>query len=45
MAARTAADPLLRMAMVPRVLEARGLDVTPPMIGRFRGLPSPQPLY
>jgi uncharacterized ferritin-like protein (DUF455 family) len=25
----TAGDPLLRMALVPRVLEARGLDVTP----------------
>ena len=36
MAQRTAQDPLARMAMVPRVLEARGLDVTPPMIGRFR---------
>lgn len=29
MAAKTAYDPLLRMALVPRVLEARGLDVTP----------------
>ncbi|MDK4564334.1 DUF455 family protein, partial [Kingella kingae] len=26
---KTAYDPLLRMALVPRVLEARGLDVTP----------------
>lgn len=26
---QTAFDPLLRMALVPRVLEARGLDVTP----------------
>lgn len=32
MARRTAADPLQRMALVPRVLEARGLDVTPAMI-------------
>ena len=29
MAQRTADDPLKRMALVPRVLEARGLDVTP----------------
>lgn len=29
MADKTAYDPLLRMALVPRVLEARGLDVTP----------------
>ena len=31
MARRTAHDPLVRMALVPRVLEARGLDVTPAM--------------
>jgi len=36
MALRTAEDPLVRMAMVPRVLEARGLDVTPGMILRMR---------
>lgn len=36
MAARTADDPLARMALVPRLLEARGLDVTPPMIQRLR---------
>jgi uncharacterized ferritin-like protein (DUF455 family) len=36
MARRTAADPLARMALIPRVLEARGLDVTPNMITRFR---------
>ncbi|MCB1723056.1 MAG: ferritin-like domain-containing protein [Chromatiaceae bacterium] len=35
MAARTAHDPLLRMALVPRVMEARGLDVTPGMRERF----------
>lgn len=35
-ARRTAHDPLLRMALVPRVLEARGLDVTPGMIERLR---------
>ena len=36
MAQRTAGDPLERMALVPRVLEARGLDVTPGMIERLR---------
>jgi uncharacterized ferritin-like protein (DUF455 family) len=35
MARSTAHDPLVRMALVPRVLEARGLDVTPGMIARF----------
>jgi uncharacterized ferritin-like protein (DUF455 family) len=35
MAVRTADDPLRRMALVPRVLEARGLDVSPAMIDRF----------
>lgn len=35
-ATRTAFDPLVRMALVPRVLEARGLDVTPGMIQRLR---------
>lgn len=29
-------DPLVRMALVPRVLEARGLDVTPGMIKKFQ---------
>jgi len=36
MARDTAHDPLVRMALVPRVLEARGLDVTPGMIARLR---------
>jgi uncharacterized ferritin-like protein (DUF455 family) len=36
MAEKTAHDPLIRMALVPRVLEARGLDVTPGMIERLR---------
>lgn len=36
MAVDTASDCLLRMALVPRVLEARGLDVTPGMIERLR---------
>lgn len=35
-AEKTAHDPLARMALVPRVLEARGLDVTPQMIRRLR---------
>jgi len=35
MAERTAHDVLVRMALVPRVLEARGLDVTPGMIDRL----------
>ncbi len=35
MAERTAHDPLIRMALVPRVLEARGLDVTPGMIDKL----------
>ena len=33
---RTADDVLARMAIVPRVYEARGLDVTPDIINRFR---------
>jgi uncharacterized ferritin-like protein (DUF455 family) len=36
MAVRTAGSCLERMALVPRVLEARGLDVTPAMIVRLR---------
>ena len=36
MAERTQADPLARMALVPRTLEARGLDATPPMQQRLR---------
>lgn len=35
-AEKTADDVLVRMALVPRVLEARGLDVTPGMIERLR---------
>ena len=38
MAEKTAHDALARMALVPRVLEARGLDVTPGMIARLRSL-------
>ena len=36
LAEQTASDPLLRMALVPRVMEARGLDVTPGMMDRLR---------
>jgi len=36
MAEKTADSCLVRMALVPRVLEARGLDVTPGMIQRLR---------
>jgi uncharacterized ferritin-like protein (DUF455 family) len=35
MVCQTRHDPLHRMALVPRVMEARGLDVTPGMIGKF----------
>jgi len=36
MAERTAGDITARMALVPRTLEARGLDATPPMQARLR---------
>lgn len=36
MALKTDHDVMVRMALVPRVLEARGLDVAPPMIEKFR---------
>jgi len=36
MAKKTAFDPMVRMALVPRVLEARGLDVTPGIMQRLR---------
>ena len=36
MAVKTAHDPLVRMALVPRVLEARGLDATPAIVEKFR---------
>jgi uncharacterized ferritin-like protein (DUF455 family) len=36
MVCKTRHDALHRMAMVPRVMEARGLDVTPTMIQKFR---------
>ncbi|MDP9043803.1 MAG: ferritin-like domain-containing protein [Pseudomonadota bacterium] len=36
MAERTAHDPTARMALVPRTLEARGLDATPPMQAKLQ---------
>lgn len=36
MTERTAGDPLARMALVPRTLEARGLDATPPIQAKLR---------
>ncbi|NOY74097.1 MAG: ferritin-like domain-containing protein [Gammaproteobacteria bacterium] len=38
MAQRTAHDVLERMALVPRVMEARGLDVTPGISRRFKAI-------
>lgn len=38
MALKTDHDVLVRMALVPRVLEARGLDVAPPMIDRLKSV-------
>ena len=36
MAVKTAHDPLVRMALVPRVLEARGLDASPAITAKLR---------
>ncbi len=36
MVCKTRDDPLHRMALLPRVMEARGLDVTPTMIVKFK---------
>jgi uncharacterized ferritin-like protein (DUF455 family) len=36
MCEKTADDPIARMALVPRTLEARGLDATPPMQERLQ---------
>jgi uncharacterized ferritin-like protein (DUF455 family) len=38
MAVKTSHDVLVRMALVPRVLEARGLDVTPSMITKLNDI-------
>lgn len=34
----TAHDPMIRMALVPRVLEARGLDVTPGIVKKLKSI-------
>ena len=36
MAVSTAHDPMVRMALVPRVMEARGLDVLPGLMHKFK---------
>jgi len=36
MVKKTSHDVMIRMALVPRVLEARGLDVTPSIISKFK---------
>ena len=36
MAERTSHDLIHRLALIPRTMEARGLDVTPPIIEKFR---------
>ena len=38
MALKTAHDPLVRMALVPRVLEARGLDASPALMRKFESV-------
>jgi len=38
MAVKTAHDPLHRMALVPRLLEARGLDASPAIITKLRNI-------
>ena len=37
-AVSTGHDPMVRMALVPRVLEARGLDVTPGIVKKLEGI-------
>ncbi len=44
MTAKTEGDVLARMALVPRTLEARGLDATPPMQAKLRKVGSPDAL-
>ena len=41
MTAKTEGDVLARMALVPRTLEARGLDATPPMQAKLRRVGTP----
>ena len=44
MTAKTSSDVLARMALVPRTLEARGLDATPPMQAKLRKVGTPHAL-
>jgi uncharacterized ferritin-like protein (DUF455 family) len=44
MIAKTEGDVLARMALVPRTLEARGLDATPPMQAKLRRVGTPDAL-
>ena len=44
MCERTAHDVVARMALVPRTLEARGLDATPPMQNKLRNTHAPDAL-
>ena len=44
MTAKTRDDVLARMALVPRTLEARGLDATPPMQAKLRKVATPHAL-
>ena len=44
MTARTAHDIVARMALVPRTLEARGLDATPPIQQKLRAVGTPDAL-
>lgn len=44
MAWRTQGDIIARMALVPRTLEARGLDATPPMQAKLRKVGTPDAL-
>lgn len=44
MTAKTSEDVLARMALVPRTLEARGLDATPPMQAKLRRVATPHAL-
>jgi uncharacterized ferritin-like protein (DUF455 family) len=44
MVERTKGDVVARMALVPRTLEARGLDATPPMQAKLRKVGSPEAL-
>ena len=44
MTAKTSDDVMARMALVPRTLEARGLDATPPMQAKLRKVGTPQAL-